>query len=150
MNEKEKSEHYQRNVLVMAYLGDAVFTLMVREFLVERYNYKSNGLNKMANAIVCAKSQAEILIKIKETLTDDEMDIIMRARNSHTNNKAKNSTLEEYSLATQFEAIIGFWHLNGEKNKINDVFNKYVKSSFGIFALYLGRAFCVVVCLCGA
>lgn len=126
MNEKEKSEHYQRNVLVMAYLGDAVFTLMVREFLVEHYNYKSNGLNKMANAIVCAKSQAEILIKIKETLTDDEMDIIMRARNSHTNNKAKNSTLEEYSLATQFEALVGYWQLTKQKDKLENMFKRYV------------------------
>ena len=126
MNEKEKSEHYQRNVLVMAYLGDAVFTLMVREFLVEHYNYKSNGLNKMANAIVCAKSQAEILIKIKETLTDDEMDIIMRARNSHTNNKAKNSTLEEYSLATQFEALVGYLQLTKQKDKLENMFKRYV------------------------
>lgn len=126
MNEKEKSEHYQRNVLVMAYLGDAVFTLMVREFLVEHYNYKSNGLNKMANAIVCAKSQADILTKLKETLTEDEMDIVMRARNSHTNNKAKNSTLEEYSLATQFEALVGYWQLTNQKDKLENMFRRYV------------------------
>ena len=64
--------------------------------------------------------------QLKETLTDDEMDVVMRARNSHTNNKAKNSTLEEYCLATQFEALIGYWFLDGKKEKLNKIFLDYV------------------------
>ena len=51
----------------------------------------------------------------------------MRARNSHLNSKAKNSTLEEYSLATQFEALVGYWYLNEEKEKLNSLFENYVK-----------------------
>ena len=63
---------------------------------------------------------------IKSELEEDEIDVVMRARNSHTNNKAKNSTQEEYSLATQFEALIGYWYLNGNQNKLDEMFNKYV------------------------
>ncbi len=126
MDKTDISSPYQRNVLVLAYLGDAVFTLMVREFLIEKFNCKSNGLNKRANEIVCARNQAEILNQIKEDLTDDEMDIIKRARNSHTNNKAKNSTLEEYNLATQFEALVGYWHLSGQKEKLEKMFKRFV------------------------
>ena len=116
-----------KNALVLAYLGDAVFNLLTREHLVKSFGYKPNTLNKIANSIVCAKNQALIMQKLKPELTEEELSIAMRARNTHlTNNKAKNSTVEEYSLATQFEAIIGFWHLSKQNDKIKNLFNKYV------------------------
>ena len=122
-----RSENYYKNALVLAYLGDSVFTLMVRSFLVKKYDFKPNELNKKANSVVCARFQAEVMEQIKDALTEDERDIVMRARNTHlSNNKAKNSTIQEYSLATQFEALIGFWYLNKEQNKLDDLFEKYV------------------------
>ena len=127
MDNKERTEGYFKNVLSLAYLGDAVFTLMVRNFLIESSNVKPNMLNKKANSVVCARAQAGIMQKIKPELLDDEIDVVMRARNSHTNNKAKNSTQEEYNLATQFEALVGYWYLNKDHEKINIMFEKYVK-----------------------
>lgn len=124
--ENRLSESYYKNALSLAFLGDSVFTFMVRRHLIEHSDCKPNGLNKKANAVVCAKTQAEIMKEIKQTLTEDETDVVMRARNSHTNNKAKNSTYEEYSLATQFEALIGYWYLNNEEDKLNEMFNKHV------------------------
>ena len=122
-----RSENYYKNALVLAYLGDSVFTLMVRSFLVKKYDFKPNELNKKANSVVCARFQAEVMEQIKDALTEEERDIVMRARNTHlSNNKAKNSTIQEYSLATQFEALIGFWYLNKEQNKLDDLFEKYV------------------------
>ena len=126
MKNQEYSNNYYKNALVLAYLGDSVFSLMVRKFLIENSNIKPNGLNKKANSVVCAKTQAEIMRNLKDNLSEDEQDIVMRARNSHTNNKAKNSTLEEYSLATQFEALLGYWYLNKQDDKINNMFLKYV------------------------
>lgn len=123
----DRTDNYYKNALVLAYLGDSVFSLYVREYLVTKYACKSKGLNKLANQVVCAKAQAEFMNKIMDSLTDTENDIVMRARNSHLNSIAKNSTHEEYSLATQFEAIIGYWYLNGEKDKIERVFSDYVK-----------------------
>ena len=123
---KEYSNNYYKNALSLAYLGDSVFSLMVRKYLIENCNSKPNGLNKKANAVVCAKFQAEIMRSIKEFLTEDELDVVMRARNSHTNNKAKNSTLEEYNLATQFEALVGYWFLNKDEEKLNKMFLEYV------------------------
>jgi ribonuclease-3 family protein len=121
------TQNYYKNALVLAYLGDSVFTLMVREYLVINYDYKPNILNKKANGVVCAKTQAEIMNLLKPTLTEEENDIDLRARNSHlANNKAKNSTIQEYSLATQFEALVGFWYLNGNKEKLDDLFKKYI------------------------
>ncbi len=122
----EKRETYLKNVLTLAYLGDAVFSLMVRSYLVGNCDVKPNGLNKLANRVVCAKAQAEIMEQIKPSLVEDEIDIVMRARNTHLNSKAKNSTLAEYSLATQFEALVGYWYLNEEQSKLNEMFEKYV------------------------
>lgn len=126
MNNLEYSSNYYKNALTLAYLGDSVFSLMVRKYLVENSNLKPNALNKKANLVVCAKTQAEIMKQIKQTLAEDELDVVMRARNSHTNNKAKNSTLEEYNLATQFEALLGYWFLDGKQEKLNKLFLDYV------------------------
>lgn len=127
MIENKEKEAYLKNALVLAYLGDAVFNLLTRDFLVKSYNYKPNQLNKMANSVVCAKNQAAIMKDLKLILNEQELDIAMRARNTHlSNNKAKNSTIEEYSLATQFEAVVGFWYLNNEQVKINNMFKTFV------------------------
>ena len=130
MFNKEYSNNYYKNALSLAYLGDSVFTLMVRNYLINTFELKPNGLNKKANSVVCAKTQADIMKNLKETLTEDETDIVMRARNSHTNNKAKNSTLEEYNLATQFEALVGYWYLNNQQDKLETMFNNFVKILF--------------------
>ena len=127
MEKVDKSTNYLKNALVLAYLGDSVFTLMTRKYLVEMYDYKPNTLNKKANSIVCAKNQAIIMQDLFDSLSLDEKDIVMRARNSHINSKAKHSTLQEYSLATQFEALIGYWYLCGEVEKLENVLNRYIK-----------------------
>ena len=128
MLSKEYNINYYKNALSLAYLGDSVFTLMVRNHLIKTFDVKPNALNKKANAVVCARTQAEIMKDLKKSLTDDEMDIVLRARNSHTNNKAKNSTFEEYSLATQFESLVGYWYLNDQTDKLNDMFLKHVEN----------------------
>lgn len=126
MDNYGKTENYYKNALVLAYMGDSVFSLMVREHLVNKYDLKPNGLNKKANSVVCAKTQAEIMNLILPTLKQDELDVVMRARNSHLNSKAKNSSLHEYSLATQFEALVGYWYLNADHEKLNEMFETYV------------------------
>lgn len=125
--QSEEKDIFQKNALTLAYLGDAVFSLMVREYLVKSTEYKANGLNKIANKIVCAKNQALIMQDIKPELTEEETEIAMRARNAHPNNKAKNSSYEEYSLATQFEALVGFWYLKNEQKKLKNMFKRFVE-----------------------
>lgn len=127
MENNQNNKGYYKNALVLAYLGDSVFSFMVRKYLVENHQDKPNALNKIANSVVCAKNQADIMKNLKSELCDDELDIITRARNSHlSNNKAKNSTIEEYNLATQFEALLGYWQINGQQDKLENMFKKYV------------------------
>ncbi|MBR1988278.1 MAG: Mini-ribonuclease 3, partial [Clostridia bacterium] len=116
-----------KNALVLAYLGDSVFSLMVRKYLVETCGEKVRGLNKRANTVVCAKAQAEFMTKLMIGLDEVEKSVVMRARNSHINNKAKNSTYGEYSLATQFEALVGFWYLTKQEDKLNAMFDRLIK-----------------------
>ena len=127
MKNEIKDEIYQKNALTLAYLGDAVFTLMVREYLINKTDFKANMLNKIANGIVCAKNQAIIMEQIRPLLNETETEIAMRARNAHPNNKAKNSSLQEYSLATQFEALVGFWYLKKEDEKLKNMFKRFVE-----------------------
>jgi len=120
---------YQKNALALAYVGDAVFSLMVRNYLVTKYDNNLSTINKKANAVVCARNQAELIQLLLPMLNKQEQDIANRARNAHTNNKAKNSTLAQYHLATEFEAIVGFWHLTGQEEKLNKMFNELVVGS---------------------
>ena len=122
---ENKDDIYLKNALTLAYVGDSVFSTMVREFLVKKYDYKPSGLNKIANSVVCAKTQALLLEDILPVLTEKEKEIVLRARNSHINSKAKHSTITEYSKATQFEALIGYWYLTRDK-KLIEVFNNFV------------------------
>ena len=126
MDNNKHSLNYYKNALSLAYLGDSVFSVKVREFLVSTRDVKPNQLNKIANSVVCACGQAEIMRQLKCELTEDEIDVVMRARNSHPNNKAKNSTHEEYCLATQLEALLGYWYLDGKQDKINKLIENYV------------------------
>lgn len=126
MYSEENKDVYLKNVLSLAFVGDAVFTYMVRIALVEKYKEKPKGLNRRANEIVCAKNQALIMQELKPTLNEDELSIVMRARNSHLNSKAKNSSLAEYSLATQFEALLGYWYFTKNTDKQQEVMEKYV------------------------
>ena len=114
-----------KNMLTLAYLGDAVFSLKVREYLVNKYDFKPNTLNKKANEVVCARGQAELLNVMKSELVEAELDIVRRTRNSHLNTVAKSSTLAEYSQATQFEALVAYWYLK-KSDRLDYFFNKFV------------------------
>lgn len=120
------NKYYLLNAIKLAYIGDAVFSLYVREYFLLHSEKTNRDLNKMVNSIVCAKNQAKLLEEIVDDLTDDEKDIVFRARNAHINNKAKNSTLAEYSQATQYEALLGYLYLTKNK-KLDKILQKSVE-----------------------
>lgn len=121
------NKYYQMNAIKLAYIGDAVFSLYVREHYVSNTEMKNSALNKKVNSIVCAKNQALLLPEVLNMLNEEEKDIVLRARNAHVNNKAKNSSLTEYNLATQFEAIVGYLYLIKDNKKLDKILNLAVK-----------------------
>lgn len=121
------NKYYQMNAIKLAYIGDAVFSLYVREHYVSNTEMKNSALNKKVNSIVCAKNQALLLAEVLDMLNEEEKDIVLRARNAHVNNKAKNSSLTEYNLATQFEAIVGYLYLIKDNKKLDKILNLAIK-----------------------
>ena len=103
--------------LTLAYIGDAVFDLIIRSVLVNRGNTAVNNLHKKASAIVKAPTQAAIAATIMDDLTEEEKDIFRRGRNSKPHTKAKNASTMEYLEATGFEAVIGFLYLTGDMDR---------------------------------
>ncbi len=111
------------NVLVFAYVGDAVFSLIVRSYFAISSLSKAGVLNSKVNNIVRASTQSKMYDYIENKLLEQELRICKSARNIHTNNVAKNSNLEEYKKATSFEALIGYLYLIGNKERLNEIIN---------------------------
>ena len=117
----EKEKVKQMQVLVLAMIGDSVQTLFVREHIAKTYGVKVNKMNKMVSSVVSAGSQFKTFKKIEESLTEEEQDIAKRARNSHIHTKAKNFSYAEYIHATALEALIGYLHLTGQNERLNQI-----------------------------
>lgn len=107
--------------LTLAYIGDAVYDLVIRSVLVNRGNTAVNNLHKKASAIVKAPAQAAVAAAIMEELTEEEKDIYRRGRNSKPHTKAKNASTMEYLEATGLEAVIGFLYLKGDTDRALDL-----------------------------
>ena len=107
--------------LTLAYIGDAIYDLVIRSVLVNRGNTAVNNLHKKASAIVKAPTQAAIAAAIMEDLTAEEKDIYRRGRNSKPHTKAKNASTMEYLEATGLEAVVGFLYLKGDMDRALDL-----------------------------
>ena len=107
--------------LTWAYVGDCVYELYIRTKLVNNTNMKPNKLHIETIKYVKAKSQAEILEKIKDILTDEEKDIVRRGRNTQNHHLPKNSNVLEYSHATAFEALIGYLYLTKKFERLSEI-----------------------------
>ena len=100
--------------LTLAYIGDAIFELVVRTVLVERKNTQAEKLHKAATKIVKAETQALLIEAVKDDLTEEELAVYKRGRNAKAVTRAKNATMSEYRRATGFEALMGYLYLKGD------------------------------------
>lgn len=104
--------------LTLAYIGDAIFELVIRTVLVERKNTQPEKLHKAATKIVKAETQAVMIELLKEDLTEEEMAVFKRGRNAKAVTRAKNATMSEYRRATGFEALMGYLYLKGDMERM--------------------------------
>ncbi|MCI8851154.1 MAG: Mini-ribonuclease 3 [Erysipelotrichaceae bacterium] len=104
------------NATTLAYIGDAVMSLWVRELLIEQGWQKPKILQQKSVAWVSARAQAKIVIALLEEqfFTDEERAVIMRGRNAKCESHAKNADIMEYRMATGLEAVIGYLYLKQE------------------------------------
>ena len=109
------------NLRNYAYLGDAVWELFVREITILK-TQNANDLHKITTDKVNAKFQHELLIELQPKLTEEELDLIRRARNLPVP-VARKSNQSDYRMATAFEALIGWWYKN-DKTRLEEIFKE--------------------------
>lgn len=114
----------ENNPLNLAFVGDAVWTMYVREYFLKHTNFKNNNLHKLTTKYVKATYQSKALDDIFDMLTENEKNIARRARNTKMNTVSKNASLADYKKATSFEAIIGYNYLLGNFEKLKEFFDK--------------------------
>ncbi len=119
----------QFNPLVLAYMGDAVYELMVREYLVLKSQTSVNNLHMKTVKFVCAAAQSKFIEKLMDILTEDEMQIFKRGRNNNASTPPKNANVQDYRRATGFEALMGYLYLSGNKERLHEFFDIIVSVS---------------------
>ncbi|MCI8496764.1 MAG: ribonuclease III [Clostridiales bacterium] len=113
--------------LTLAYLGDGVYELLMRESMVNEGNCRPKDLHRVTAGRVCAKAQAAAVKRIQPQLTEEEEAVLKRGRNAHTNRVLKNTSSEEYHLATGLEALFGYLYLTGKMDRILELFAEILK-----------------------
>ena len=113
------------NTLVLAYLGDTIYEDYIRRFLIKKGIGNVNDLQSESLKYVSAKGQSNYLeMMINDNyLTDDELNIVKRARNNTSKSHPKNTDIVTYKRATGLEALIGYLDLSENKNRIDEIMN---------------------------
>ena len=118
----------QLNPSVLAFVGDGVYGLLVREKLADT-NRRSGDLHSLSVRFVNATAQSKAYEIIKDDLNETEISVFKRGRNLHTNNNPKNSSKAEYHTATGLEALFGYLHLSGRQERAKALFEKIWENS---------------------
>lgn len=118
----------QLNPSVLAFVGDGVYGLLVREKLADT-NRRSGDLHSLSVRFVNATAQSKAYEIIKDDLDETEISVFKRGRNLHTNNNPKNSSKAEYHTATGLEALFGYLHLSGRQERAKALFEKIWENS---------------------
>ena len=130
INTEDKLENPQNEqVLKLAFVGDTVFDLFTRDYLVRKYSnkIKISEMHKKNTELVCAKNQSMIIdTLVNSFLTEEEIDFFKHARNAHSHSKSKNSSIVEYRKATGLEALLGLL-LYKDENRLIEVLNEIGK-----------------------
>lgn len=107
--------------LVLAYIGDAVYELMIRTKIVNDGNMQVNKLHRKSSSLVKAKTQADLIKMLKPYLTEEETAVFKRGRNAKSATVAKNADMTDYRMATGFEALIGWLFLSERFERMTEL-----------------------------
>lgn len=115
----------EENVLALAYMGDSVYELEIRKYLLSQNIHKVNKLQKKALGYVTAKNQCKFINYFLDNnlLKEEEIDIVKRGRNKKVNSHPKNTDIVTYKWATALECLFGYLYLKGDKERIKELIN---------------------------
>lgn len=110
----------------LAFMGDTVYDMLVRERLVCEANRPVGELNRRKVQLVNCETQSKAIKELMPELTEDEVSVYKRGRNAFTKNTPKNADVADYHAATGLEALFGYLYLNGEIERLNELFEKII------------------------
>ena len=121
------SEATSMNPLTLAYIGDAVYEIYIRKYLVLKHPIKINELNKKCVKFVKATAQKKVVSAINSELEEEEIRVVKRGRNASPKTVPKHTQLIDYKLATGFEALLGYLYLLGRVKRLEYIILKAIK-----------------------
>lgn len=114
----------QLNPIVLAYIGDAVFEMFIRQYVVSKSNHKPQHLHRLSTGFVSAKAQAKALQQLIPLLDEEESDIVRRGRNAKSGSAPKSSDVLEYRHSTAFECLIGYLYYKQSFDRLQEIMNQ--------------------------
>ena len=120
LSERELKE---LSTLALAHIGDCVYELLVRTYLLRRGEHTNRRVHEATLAYVSAPAQARAMEKILPCLTEEERTVWKRGRNSYVNSIPKNASVADYHAATGLEALFGWLYLRGERGRAGELFD---------------------------
>ena len=112
----------EQSPLSLAFVGDAVYSLLIREYLVTSKRYTISKLNSITVQYVSAKGQFEALRFLEPMLTEEERDLVRRGQNASKASVAKHATVQEYRASTGLECLLGWLYLQGQTQRVQELF----------------------------
>ena len=107
--------------LTLAYIGDSILDLRVKEHFVRKVNQQVRKYHKLVTEVVSAVSQAAFIDSMEDSLSEEELAIYHRGRNASVHSKAKNASMAEYKKATGLEALMGYLYLSGQEKRLSEL-----------------------------
>ncbi len=120
MSERDAGQY---SPLALAFLGDSVYDTLVRDYLLRRANMPVAKLHTAKIKLVCAEFQSSVYENVAEILTEKEISVLKRGRNSTGNTIPKHAEAVDYRRATAIECLFGYLFLTGQEERISQIFN---------------------------
>ncbi len=119
----DKNKATNLSAVTLAFVGDAVYSLFVRERLTFTSDFKTGVLSNLAIKEVRATAQAEFVKKIEHLFTEEELSVYKRAKNAKKHTRSKSASIADYDMSTGFEAVLGYLYLTGNTKRLNYLLN---------------------------
>lgn len=118
---------------MLAYIGDSIYDLVIRTYLISLGNMPVNKINRHATCrLVKAETQSKLIGILEEQLTENELSVYKRGRNAKSILLPKNATIGDYRRATGFEALMGYLYLDGQYNRLTKLVHTGLEANRGM------------------
>ncbi|MBQ7277733.1 MAG: ribonuclease III [Clostridia bacterium] len=129
----ETADPRQLGALNLAYLGDTVYDLYIRSYLVNTHQISVNSLHRLSARMVCAQGQTQAFYALEPLLTQEELAVYRRGRNAHSGTVPKNASVGDYRVATGLETLLGHLWCLGQEERIDELMGRALKANLEIW-----------------